>query len=70
MQKVIFILFTSLSIIFSSDIFINEVDYDQPGSDNAEFFELAGLAGTYNNVTVDFLNGNNGDIYNTVNIGS
>ena len=58
MQKIILLLF-SLSVILSSDIFINEIDYDQPGSDSGEFIEIAGLAGTYSNVTIEFLNGNN-----------
>ncbi|PJA54332.1 MAG: hypothetical protein CO167_04415, partial [Candidatus Marinimicrobia bacterium CG_4_9_14_3_um_filter_48_9] len=31
---------------------------------------LAGLAGTYNNVVVDLLNGSNGTSYNTINLGN
>lgn len=56
--------------VLNAQIFINEIDYDQPGTDSGEFFELAGLAGTYNNVVVDLLNGSNGTSYNTINLGN
>lgn len=53
-------------------LFINEIDYDQPGADSAEFLEIAGPAGTYTNVTVELVNGNTtpGSVYRTVDIPS
>jgi len=51
-------------------LIINEIDYDQPGTDASEYFELAGPAGTYNNVVVDLINGNNGESYSTISLGN
>ena len=54
----------------ASPLFINEVDYDQPASpsDNAEFIELAGPAGLYQNVQIQLINGNGDFVYQTINI--
>ncbi len=50
---------------------INEIDYDQPGTDTAEFVEIrnngtapADLAGW----TLELVNGNGGSIYNTIDL--
>jgi hypothetical protein len=54
-------------------LFINEIDYDQPGTDAYEFFELAGPAGTYTNVVVDLINGTNPAVpasYKTITLGN
>ncbi len=56
--------------VLNAQLFINEIDYDQPGTDAAEFLELAGPAGTYNNVVVDLINGNGDVSYNTFNLGT
>ena len=48
-----------------SDIFINEIDYDQDGSDNTEFIELCAVAGSYTTVIVKCINGSNDLVYNT-----
>jgi len=49
-------------------VFINEVDYDQPGTDNLEFIELVGKAGTdLTPYSLEFVNGLNGS--NTISIG-
>ena len=56
----------AIALIFAiatGQLFINEIDYDQPGTDSSEFIELAGYAGTYNNVMVQLINGNNGEPY-------
>ncbi len=51
----------SLMVTFSyGQLFINEIDYDQVGTDTGEFVELAGPAGTYSNVSLDHYNGNGG----------
>ncbi|MBT3229931.1 MAG: T9SS type A sorting domain-containing protein [Candidatus Marinimicrobia bacterium] len=55
--------FISLSLMTSlafGQLFINEIDYDQPGTDAGEFIEIAGPAGTYTNVSIDHYNGNGG----------
>jgi hypothetical protein len=51
-------------------LFINEIDYDQPSTDTYEFLELAGPAGVYTNVVVDLVNGNGGASYKTINLSS
>ena len=45
------------------DLVINEIDYDQPGTDAAEFLEIKNVASTavnLNGVIVDYINGNLG----------
>lgn len=66
-QLSILVLMSSIAL---GQIFINEVDYDQSGTDAAEYFELAGLAGTYNAVTVELINGNGGASYLTADLGN
>lgn len=59
-----------LVTMINAQLFINEIDYDQPGTDSGEFIEIAGLAGTYTNVSIELVNGNNGSIYSTTELGS
>ncbi len=48
-------------------VFINEIDYDQPGVDNAEFIELAGTAGTnLSGWSLQLMNGATDMSYGTV----
>ena len=50
---------------------INEVDYDQPGTDDAEFFELynGGTAAVdLDAYTVELVNGNGGAVYETISL--
>src|SRR5918994_7006945 len=59
----------------STTLVINEVDYDQPGGDTAEFLELKNVsAGTINldPYSVEFVNGDAGGaaIYRTINLPS
>jgi hypothetical protein len=70
------LLAASLALVPSAGhaaVVINEVDYDQPGTDTAEFIELRNNGpaavdlGTY---TLDLVNGNNGLIYTTVTLPS
>ena len=58
MKKMI-LFFTSLSSILTAQLFINEIDYDQPGTDASEFLELSGPAGSYSDVNLVLINGNN-----------
>ena len=56
---------SSCSQCFSS-VYINEFDYDNVGSDNQEWIELVGTAGTsLNAYELVFINGANNAIYNT-----
>ncbi len=59
-----------LMVAAHAQLIINEIDYDQPGTDDYEFIELAGPAGTYNNVVVDLINGNGGSSYTTITLGN
>ncbi len=56
----------------SPKVVINEVDYDQPGTDSAEFVELYN-AGTVpvslSGFTLYFVNGSNNSVYRTVDLG-
>ncbi len=62
----IFWLGTSTSI--NAAVMINEIDYDQPGSDTAEFIELYNSdtnSVTLDGYTLDLINGTNGSAYNS-----
>jgi predicted extracellular nuclease len=50
-------------------VIINEVDYDQPGADNAEFIELKNISGQPVNLdgyTLELVNGNGNTVYATL----
>ncbi|HAC65731.1 MAG TPA: endonuclease [Cyanothece sp. UBA12306] len=50
-------------------VFINEIHYDNSGSDVGEFIELAGSAGTnLDGWSIVLYNGNNGSVYNTIDL--
>ncbi|MCA9979053.1 MAG: ExeM/NucH family extracellular endonuclease, partial [Anaerolineales bacterium] len=54
---------------YSFDVVINEVDYDQPGTDNAEFIELKNVSNTavdLSEYTVQLVNGNGNVVYDTI----
>ena len=69
LASISFMLMTSLAF---GQLFINEIDYDQTGTDAMEYLEIAGLAGTYNGIIVHFANGNNGGtaVYLTADLGT
>ena len=49
-----------------ASIFINELHYDNDGTDTGEAIEIAGLAGTdLNGWSIELYNGSNGTLYNT-----
>ncbi|MFO7842070.1 MAG: lamin tail domain-containing protein [Fidelibacterota bacterium] len=64
------VLALALAVSAHAQLIINEIDYDQPGTDDYEFVELAGPAGTYNNVVVDLINGYGGSSYKTITLGN
>ncbi len=54
-----------------AQLVVNEIDYDQPGSDFAEFVELKNISGAVVNLdayTVELVNGNGGTVYQTVDL--
>jgi len=74
MQSPITNSFLALLLLFSlstnaSLIFINEFHYDNVGSDNNEFIEVAGLAGLdLTDWSLLLYNGSNGTIYGSINL--
>ena len=55
--------FGSIGTAASTSLVINEVDYDQPSTDTAEFFELKNVSGAAINLDayrVELINGSNG----------
>ena len=69
-MKKITLLFILLGSILNAQLFINEIDYDQPGTDASEFIELSGQAGSYSNVTLVLINGNSNSEYDSYNLGT
>jgi hypothetical protein len=67
--KSLFLLMLGMTLAYGQ-LFINEIDYDQVGTDATEYLELAGPAGTYNAVVVELVNGNGGTVYQTADLGS
>ena len=56
-----------------ASVVINEIDYDQPGTDAAEFIELynsGASAVSLDNFTIELINGNNSLSYRTINLSS
>lgn len=50
-----------------AQVLINEVDYDNPSTDNKEFIELIGPVGTsLDGYTIELVNGLNGSTYETI----
>lgn len=59
--------FTASAQVVGVDIFINEIHYDNTGTDTGEAVEIAGPAGTdVAGLTLTFYNGNGGASYNTL----
>lgn len=65
-KNLLFTLFTTVSLS-AQTVFINELHYDNAGSDVDEFIEIAGPAGTnLTGWTVELYNGSNGSQYETI----
>ncbi|MCG8612755.1 MAG: ExeM/NucH family extracellular endonuclease, partial [Pseudomonadales bacterium] len=60
---------TDAPVNAAGTLVINEIDYDQPGTDNAEFIEIKNVSneaialGAY---SLELYNGSNGGLYNTI----
>jgi hypothetical protein len=53
----------------SAQVYINELDYDQPSTDTAEFIELIGpTGGSLDGYVVELVNGNGGAVYTTIDL--
>lgn len=67
----LFALTSSLACSSNAAIIINEIDYDQPGSDTAEFIELFN-SGTsdvlLDNYSIDLINGTNNSSYRNIDL--
>jgi len=53
------------------ELVINEVDYDQPGTDAAEFIEIKNVGGStasLDGLAVELVNGSNDSVYNSFNL--
>jgi len=69
MKKRYFLLFCLISFFgFGQTVFINEIHYDDVGTDNDEGFEIAGQAGVDlgSGFSIVLYNGNGGSSYNTI----
>jgi hypothetical protein len=68
----LYILTATSCIAFESNaaIVINEFDYDQPGTDNAEFIELFnnGESRSLENFSIQLINGRNSTTYRTIDL--
>ena len=61
----------SLTFSSHSSIIINEIDYDQPGTDTAEFIELFNSgtsAVSFDNYSIDLINGSSSASYRTIDL--
>ncbi|MBC8310929.1 MAG: hypothetical protein H8E72_01360 [Candidatus Marinimicrobia bacterium] len=68
MKRILLPLLLLLSSLFSQDMWINEIHYDNYGTDEGEFIEIA-VSTSFTNlssVTVSLYNGNNSSTYGTV----
>jgi len=70
-MKIIATITFCLLLVFhlAGQVYINEIDYDQPSTDALEFIELVGQDGTsLNGYTIELVNGSNGSVYNTLDL--
>ncbi len=62
---------SSNCVLPNTDLVINEIDYDQPSTDTAEFVEIRNngdLAPDLTGWTLEFVNGSGDAIYDTINL--
>ncbi len=63
--------FNRFSVCYPPTLVINEIDYDQPGTDNAEFIELKNVSNSTVNLgaySIELVNGANSLVYQTINL--
>ncbi len=64
---------SGITLSSHASVVINEIDYDQPGTDTAEFIELynaGSSAVSLDDFTIELINGNNALSYRTINLSS
>ncbi|RKZ54953.1 MAG: hypothetical protein DRQ44_18430, partial [Gammaproteobacteria bacterium] len=62
---------SSMAFTSNAAVIINEIDYDQPGTDNAEFIELFNTGSStisLNDYSINLINGRNESIYRTIDL--
>lgn len=62
---------SSIPLTSNAAVVINEIDYDQPGTDNAEFIELFNSGASpvsLDNYSVDLINGSSSSSYRTIDL--
>ena len=62
---------SSMALTGNTAIIINEIDYDQPGTDTAEFIELfnsGGLAVSLDNYSIGLINGRDSSSYRNIDL--
>ncbi len=62
---------SSFAMGLNAAVVINEIDYDQPGTDTAEFIELfnsGASAVSLDNYSVDLINGSNSSSYRSIDL--
>ena len=63
--------FNRFSVCYPPTLVINEIDYDQPGTDDAEFIELKNVSNStvnLNGYSIELVNGANSMVYQTINL--
>lgn len=67
----IFAFTNCIALSTNASVVINEIDYDQPGTDTAEFIELYNTSHTalsLEHYTIDLINGSNSSSYRTIDL--
>lgn len=68
-MKLIITIITLFYFILYSQVYINEIDYDQPSTDDAEFIELVGPDGaSLDGYVIELVTGSNGSVYRSVDL--
>lgn len=67
----LFVFSSSITLGSHAAVIINEIDYDQPGSDTAEFIELFNSGGStisLENYSIDLINGQDSSVYRSIDL--
>lgn len=70
-MKIILLSFLGIALAFSlsAQIYINEIDYDQPGTDDVEFIELVGPdSASLDGYVIELVNGADGSVYRSADL--
>lgn len=70
-MKIVAIISFCCLLVFqlAGQVYINEIDYDQPGTDDVEFIELVGPDATsLDGYVIELVNGNDGSVYRSADL--